>query len=126
MHSDIKIGWLGNAIVVYNVIATVHLRIHNMVSNKNIHYCVSRYIFNAKTIHNCMQLKLRYFLEKKLILSNEIKMQLHIMLHTSCDYDEMVSGATGGELDKIIYKFILFCIFVLIICQSIIGLHCKS
>ena len=36
------------------VIATVPLSTRNIVSNKNERYCVSRHIFNASTVNNCL------------------------------------------------------------------------
>ena len=49
---------LGAYIMTY-IIATVHMRLRNIISNKNECYFVLMHMFNANTIHNCMQLKLR-------------------------------------------------------------------
>ena len=48
--------------------------LRNIVSNKNERYCVSTHAVNTDTIHNCMQVKLRYILNKIRSLPNEIKM----------------------------------------------------
>ena len=56
-----KTGWLGNVVVVCDLQTKTLL-------------CFNTYFFNANTIHNCIQLKLRGFLKKNRKLSNEIKM----------------------------------------------------
>ena len=74
-----------------DVIATVHLSIRNIVSNKTERNFASIRMFNANTIHNCMPLKLRDVLKKIRSLSNEMTMCRICTSNVSCDSGEIVS-----------------------------------
>ena len=68
----------------------MHLSIHNIISSQNERYCVSRHVFNANTINNCMQIS--HFLEKIKSLPNEIKICRISTSNISCGSGELVSS----------------------------------
>ena len=75
----------------------MYLSISNIVSNENKRYCISRYIFNASTIHNCTQLKLGIFWTQIRSVPNEITSWRSCTSDVSCVSGDTVSSATGGE-----------------------------
>ena len=62
---------------------------------------IARHIFNANTINNVMQSKLRDFLKKNRSLPNQIKMRRICTSNVNSGIGEMVSGASGGRFDWI-------------------------
>ena len=68
-------NWLaGQRDCCLRLATSLHLRIHNIVSNIDKRHCVCMHLFNANIIHNCMQLKLMDFLTNKPPLTTVVVM----------------------------------------------------
>ena len=91
--------WPDNVSVVYDLLRHCNCAFkytyHSL--KKTEQYCVPIHNFNANTIHNVVQFKLRDFFPQNWGLQNEIKMFRMCTSNISHDSGEMVSGATGGE-----------------------------
>ena len=101
LRSDIKRLLVGERDCCLRLITSLQQTIEqrNIVSHKNERYCVSTHFFDTNAIHNCMQLKLGYFLIKIKSLPNEINMSRIFTSNVTCGSGEMVSGASGGEFE---------------------------